>query len=254
MTTSGSLLAEHVGIVGAGGDWITAYEARPLRTVAPGVILIHHAPGLDEFCQEATRKLAHHGFAAVAPYLYSREGLGDPDDIAARVRTAGGVPDEQAIGDLAAAVAYVRAQPYTNGRVGMMGFCSGGRQTFLAACSLSSIDAAVDCWGGAVIVDDPSELGERRPVAPIDLAANLSPPLLGLFGNDDTNPSPDHVNRTEAVLKRHDKTYEFHRYDGAGHGFFAIDRPGYRPEQATDGWQRIFDFFNRYLSSSDALE
>jgi carboxymethylenebutenolidase len=74
-------------------------------------------------------------------------------------------------------------------------------------------------------------------------------PLLGIFGNDDANPDVDQVNKTEAELKKHGKAYEFHRYDGAGHGFFATDRPGYRPEQAVDGWKRVFEFYAKHLAS-----
>jgi carboxymethylenebutenolidase len=77
----------------------------------------------------------------------------------------------------------------------------------------------------------------------------MSVPLLGIFGNDDANPDPDQVNRTEEKLKSLGKTYEFHRYDGAGHGFFAVDRAGYRAEQATDAWQKVFAFYGKYLSS-----
>src|SRR5215831_10864773 len=115
-----------------------------------------------------------------------------------------------------------------------------GRHTYLAACSLDGIDAAVDCWGGNVIVDDPKQLNAKRPVAAIDLTAKLRCPLLGLFGNDDENPDRDQVNRTEAVLKKLGKSYEFHRYDGAGHAFFNAARPAYRPEQALDGWDKVF--------------
>ena len=85
------------------------------------------------------------------------------------------------------------------------------------------------------------------PVAPIDLTAGLSAPLLGLFGNDDSHPSPAQVDLHEAELKRHGKDYEFHRYDGAGHAFFYYQAPIYRPEQAMDGWEKIFDFFGRKL-------
>jgi carboxymethylenebutenolidase len=174
--------------------------------------------------------------------LYFREGPGSPDDVGARVRAAGGVADEQVLGDVAGAMEFLRAQPYANGKIGVIGFCSGGRHTYLAACSLDGIDAAVDCWGGNVIVDDPKQLNAKRPVAPIDLTAKLRCPLLGLFGNDDENPNRDQVNRTEAVLKKLGKTYEFHRYDGAGHAFFNAARPAYRPEQALDGWSKVFGF------------
>ncbi len=242
------MLAETVTFRGHNGDLIEGYYARPLGPGPfPGAVVIHHMPGWDEWCKEVTRKLAYHGYAAIDPNLYHRAGPGAPDDVAARVRAAGGVPDDQVMGDLAGAMAYVRAQPYANGKVGTIGFCSGGRHAYLAACRLPELDAAVDCWGGNVVVDDPRMLDERRPVAPIDLTERMGCPLLGIFGNEDRNPTADQVDRTEAELKRLGKTYEFHRYDGAGHGFFAVDRPAYRPEQATDAWKKVFAFYERYL-------
>jgi len=147
---------------------------------------------------------------------------------------------------------FLRAQPYANGKVGLIGFCSGGRHTYLAACSLAGVDAAVDCWGGNVIVDDPKQLNAKRPVAPIDLTEKMRSPLLGLFGNDDENPNRDQVNRTEAVLKKLGKNYEFHRYDGAGHAFFNASRPAYRAEQALDGWTKVFAFFHKHLATPAA--
>ena len=85
-------------------------------------------------------------------------------------------------------------------------------------------------------------------MAPIDLADNIKCPILGLFGNDDENPNADQVNRTEATLKKLGKTYEFHRYDGAGHAFFNYSRaPAYRGDQAADGWAKTFAFFHKQL-------
>jgi carboxymethylenebutenolidase len=240
--------SEIVSFKGYNGDQGEAYYARPSRPGKfPGVVVIHHLPGWDEWTTEVARRFAHHGYCAIAPHLYFREGPGSPDDIGAKVRGAGGVADAQVMGDVAGCIAYLRAQPHASGKVGVIGFCSGGRHTYLAACTVPGIDAAVDCWGGNVIVDDKKQLDERKPVAPIDLTEKMSCPLLGIFGNDDKNPSPDQVNRTEEVLKKFGKNYEFHRYDGAGHGFFATPRPGYRPEQAEDGWQKVFAFFKKYL-------
>ena len=91
------------------------------------------------------------------------------------------------------------------------------------------------------------ELNAKKPVAPIDMTKDLAAPLLGLFGNDDRAPSPEQVNQHEAELKKHGKAHEFHRYDGAGHGFFYWHRPLYRPEQAMDGWNKIWAFFGKYL-------
>jgi carboxymethylenebutenolidase len=198
------------------------------------------------------RKFAHHGYAAISPHLYFREGSDSPDDIGARVRAAGGVADAQVMGDTAGGMAYLRSQGNANGKIGVIGFCSGGRHAYLAACTLSGIDAVVDCWGGNVVVDNPKDLNAKRPVAPIDLTEKLSCPLLGIFGNDDANPTADQVNRTEAVLKKFGKNYEFHRYNGAGHAFFNWSRDAYRPEQAADGWRKVFDFYGRHLAASAA--
>jgi carboxymethylenebutenolidase len=243
---------ETLKVRGHNGDEIEAYVARPQGNGPfPGVVVIHHMPGWDEWTLEVAWKLAHHGFATIAPHLYSRHGPGQPDDVAARARSLGGMPDEQVVGDVDGAANYLRAQPYSNGKIGIIGFCSGGRQSYLVACRLSNIDAAVDCWGGGVIQDE-SQLNEQRPVAPISLTENLNCPLLGIFGNEDESPTPEEVNQTEEVLKKLGKTYEFYRYDGAGHAFWSTDRYRYRPEQAVDSWRKTIAFFSRYLVGSQA--
>ena len=108
---------------GHNGDMVEGYYARPSgKGPFPGVVLIHHAPGWDEWILEATRKLAQHGFATLAPHLYHRDGPGSPDDIAAKARAEGGVADAQVVGDIAGAMAYLRAQTEANGKVGLIGF------------------------------------------------------------------------------------------------------------------------------------
>lgn len=243
------MLAETVRFSGHNGDQIEAYFARPLGVArAAGVVVIHHRPGWDPWTKEVVRKLAHRGYAAVAPHLYSRFGPGTPDDLAAASRAAGPVPDDQVVGDVEGSLRYLQALPYYSGRAGAIGFCSGGRHTYLCACRIPSLNAAVDCWGGSVVAG-PETLSAAQPVQVLDLTKHMACPILGIFGNDDQNPSPKAVDRTEEELKRLGKTYEFHRYDGAGHGFFATDRPGYRPEQTVDGWGKVFDFYAKHLSS-----
>ena len=243
------MLAETVTLHGANGDGINAYFARPLGPGPfPGMVLIHHAPGWDEWYRETTRKFAHHGYATISPNLYFRAGHGTPEDVTAKNRAAGGVSDDQVLGDVEGAMRYLRSLPYSNGKVGVMGTCSGGRQTFLAACRVKGFDAAVECWGGGVVMAK-EELSAKQPIAPIDYTKDLMCPLLGLFGNDDKRPSPEQVNQHEAELKKHGKSYEFHRYDGAGHGFFYYDRPAYRQEQAVDGWTKVFGFLDKHLSA-----
>ena len=172
----------------------------------------------------------------ISPNLYYRDGHGTPEDVAAKVRAAGGVPDAQMVGDVEGSLRYLRALPNCSGKVGCFGTCSGGRQTIIAASHLN-FDAAIDCWGGRVVMAQ-SDLNPKQPVAPIDLTKDLKCPLLGLFGNDDQAPTAAQVDQHEEELKKHGKTYEFHRYDNAGHGFFYYDRPAYRQEQAVDGWKK----------------
>ena len=178
-----------------------------------------------------------HGYNAVCPNLYWREAPGaSPDDAAATARAAGGVPDERLVGDVGGAVAYLRAMPNSNGKAGTIGYCSGGRQSFLAAVSLP-LDAAVDCYG-AFVVGKPPE-GMPLKVGPIvDQTPDLSCPLLGLFGAEDSHPSPEQVAELEKALVEAGKAFEFHSYEGAGHAFFAVNRPAYRPEAANDGGRR----------------
>lgn len=241
------MLAETVAYPGNNGEMINAYFARPLGPGPfPCMVVIHHVPGWDEWYREATRKFAYHGYAALSPNLYYRAGHGSPEDVAAKVRAAGGVPDEQVLGDLKGALQYLKALPYGNGKAGVFGTCSGGRHAFLAACRIPDFDAAIDCWGGRVVMAQ-EELSQNQPVAPLDYTADLSCPLLGIFGEEDHNPTPAHVQRLEQELKAHNKEYEFHMYPNAGHGFFYYDRPAYRQQQAVDGWKKIFAFLETHL-------
>lgn len=243
------MIAETIAVPGNKGQLINAYLARPLGAGPfPGVVLAHHMPGWDEWYREATRKYAHHGYVAISPDLYFRDGHGTPEDVAAKVRAGGGVPDDQVVGDLAGARDYLRALPYLNGKVGVFGTCSGGRHAYLAACRAPGFGAVVDCWGGRVVMAQ-NELTPKQPVAPIDYTKDLACPLLGLFGEEDQNPTPAQVDQHEQELKRLGKTYEFHMYPKAGHGFFYYNRPAYRVEQAVDGWEKIFAFLGKYLAT-----
>jgi carboxymethylenebutenolidase len=237
-----------ITLTGHGGTEIDAYLARPIDSgPAGGVLVIHHMPGFDDATKEITRRFATWGYAALCPNLHHREAPGaDPDDAAAASRAAGGVPDDRFVGDAGAAVEYLRRLPSSNGKVGVIGYCSGGRQAVLAACRLP-LDAAVDCYGAFVVGTPPENFPLQ--VGPLyDLLPDLRCPVLGLFGKDDSYPSPDQVAELDQLLTQYGKEHEFHSYDGAGHAFFAVDRPSYRQEAAVDGWQRIGDFFRRHLS------
>jgi carboxymethylenebutenolidase len=241
------MTVEMIKIKGDKGDQIQAYTARPSGAGPfPGVVLVHHLPGWSEWYMEQTRKFAHHGYIAICANLYERAGQGNPDDVAAKVRADGGIADAQMVGDTAGAVAWIRAQPGLNGKVALFGSCSGGRHAYIYACQKKDVDACIDLWGGRVVMGK-EELNAKTPVAPIEMTKDLSCPLLGLFGNEDRAPSPEQVNAHEAELKKHGKSYEFYRYDGAGHGIFYYHRPLYRVEQALDGWNKVFAFLGKHI-------
>ncbi|MCD8023820.1 MAG: dienelactone hydrolase family protein, partial [Lachnospiraceae bacterium] len=241
------MIAETITISGYNGENIRAYYSRPLGAGPfPGIVMIHHMPGWDEFTREAARHFTQHGYSVLCPDLFGRFGTGTPTEVTQRVREAGGVHDDTVMGDCAGALQFLKSQANSNGRTGVIGMCSGGRHSFLAACTLDGFDEAVDCWGGGVVCE-PDQLTPARPGAPIDYAANLNCPLLGIFGNDDGNPSPADVDKLEQVLKDLGKDYEFYRYDGAGHGIWYYDKPMYRREQAMDSWEKTLEFFEREL-------
>jgi carboxymethylenebutenolidase len=247
LAMSDSMKAETIRITGHGGDEIEAYAARPDGDgPRGGVVVIHHMPGYDRGTKEIARRFAELGYDAIIPNLYWREAPGAaPDDAAATARAQGGVPDERLIGDVGGAAGHLRSLPTSNGKVGVIGYCSGGRQSVLAACNLD-LDAAVDCYGAFVTGTPP----EGYPLSVgnlVDQLPNLRAPLLGLFGNEDRYPSPEQVDELDQILTEHDKPHEFHRYEGAGHAFFATERPAYRVEAANDGWERIAAFFKTNL-------
>ena len=189
----------------------------------------------------ATRRLRRTCFRGFGP--------GRWDDVAAAARAAGGMPDAQVVGDVGAAAQSAADQPYCQRQ---------SRRHRLLLGRAAGVHAGVQAPGHRRGRRLLGRAGDRqaggatpqRPVAPYRHdAGRCACPLLGIFGNDDASPDAEQVNRTEAVLKRLGKDYEFHRYDGAGHGFFATDRPGYRPEQAVDGWKKVFAFFERTLQA-----
>ncbi|MEV5848615.1 dienelactone hydrolase family protein [Streptomyces sp. NPDC051985] len=232
----------------AGRDPLQAYLATPV-TDRPhgGVVVIHHIFGYDRATKEIARRFAELGYDALVPNLNSREGFDvASDDAASAVRSRGGIPDDQLVGDVGVAVDHLRGLPGSNGKIGVIGYCSGGRQTVLVACTLD-VDAAVDCYGAFVV--GPTDTTFGIAVTGLDeQLPELRAPLLGLFGNDDKYPGPAEVQELAEILERHGKAYEFHQYDDAAHSFFANDRPGYRVEAANDGWERIAAFFATHLT------
>jgi carboxymethylenebutenolidase len=236
----------------SGGDTIVGYLATPSQSGDhPGIIVIHEAFGLVEHIRDIARRFANIGYNAIAPDLYTRKGPpSDPNNMANVMPVMFGKPDAEAVQDLEASAAYLRALPGATGKVGVIGFCSGGRQTLLFACSSSKVDAAVDCWGGFIHRATPdTETTPARPKPILDLIGQLHSPLFAVFGEEDQNPS---VAQSEELKKRAQaagKDVTVKVYTGAGHAFLADYRPSYREGPATELWSDAVAFFNKHLGA-----
>ena len=198
------------------GTMIDALYSRPAEPGNyPAVIVTMEGMGLMDHHKDIAVRFAGRGFLAIAPDLYTREGTPEPENVLATLFAS---PDSRTMDDLDGAAVFLKSQAHSNGKVGIIGFCSGGRYTLMMACQSSNIDAAVDSAGGHIA---DQEITDLRPKNPIDMIADLSCPLLALFGIEDQNPTPEQAERMRAELDKHGKTYEWVMYDNAGHAFFA---------------------------------
>jgi carboxymethylenebutenolidase len=205
----------------------------------PAVVVIQHAGGVDEFVRSRCDALAEARFVAVAPDLYHRDDPNSGDDPPTRMSR---LRDTSIVADVNAAIEHTKVLPEIQAdRMGITGYCMGGRVTYLIAAKNPDLKAAVVCWGGNIMVP----WGEGP--APFDLSKDIGCPILGLFGDEDPNPSPADVAKLEAELTRLGKTHEFHSYKGAGHAFMNEGRPNYRPEATQDAWKKCVAWFDKYL-------
>ena len=232
------------------GAAIEAYLARP-HTPGPhaGIIVIHEAFGPVEHIHDIARRFANIGFTALAPNLYSRVGAPGHTEMPAVMAKMFSLSDAQVVRDLEAAARYLRGQDDATGKVGCIGFCSGGRQTLLFACSSDQVDAAVDCWGGFITRATPDAVTmPERPVPVIDLVPNLRCPLLAVFGAEDQNPSPADAEELRRRAEAAGKSVTVRIFEDAGHAFLADYRPSYREGPAFRLWPEIVTFFQTHLA------
>jgi carboxymethylenebutenolidase len=240
-TDSNGLLAGEVKIPVAGGE-IPAYRAMPASGGPfPTVIVVHEIFGVHEHIKDICRRFAKLGYFAVAPLLYSREGdvasMSDVQQIIAKV--VGKVPDQQVASDLDATVAWAKSSGKADTtKLGITGFCWGGRQVWLYAAHNPALKAGV-AWYGPLQIP-PSDL---RPKNPLDLVNRINAPVLGLYGGADMGIPVAQVEQLRAALKAAGKPSEIVIYPDAGHGFNADYRPSYNPEAAKDGWKRMQAWF-----------
>lgn len=235
-------------MIEADGDEMEAYMAYPASDGPhPAVIVVQEIWGVNAYIQSVANKLAAQGFLAIAPALFHREGpgtLGLFEETETAFDRPSRFTDEQILVDLRSTVHFLQELPNVRtDRIGIIGFCVGGRIAYSAAATLEPLAAAVDFYGGRCFV----AFGEGP--TPFEQTANIRVPLLGLFGDDDQNPSSDDVRKMRRELERHGKTFEFYSYPGAGHGFNCEERPTYRREAALHAWGKAVDWLNRYLQS-----
>ncbi len=235
----------------SGNDTIKGYLARPSEPSRyPGIVVIHEAFGLVEHIRDIARRFANIGYNALAPDLYHRSGSPDPNNMESVFPVMFGLPDAQAVGDFEASAAHLRALSGATGKIGAIGFCSGGRQTLLFACSSSKVDAAVDCWGGFIHRATPdAETTPSRPTPILNMVDRLHCPLFAVFGEEDQNPTVALSEELRSRAQRAGKEVTIKVYKNAGHAFLADYRPSYREAPAAELWRDAVAFFDKHLKS-----
>ncbi|QEL66310.1 carboxymethylenebutenolidase [Oryzomicrobium terrae] len=245
-TTPDGLVTGIEPLVGADRHPVPAYYARPEgKGPFPVVLVASEIFGVHHYIQDVCRRLAHQGYFAIAPDLFVRQG--DPTKISNVQQILDGivakVPDAQVLGDLDAAVKFATAHGGDAKRLYMTGFCWGGRITWLYAAHNSTLRAAV-AWYGKVD-GAPSALAPKQPV---DLAAGLTVPVLGLYGGKDQGIPLDDVEEMKGALKKGKSGSDIVVFPEAGHAFHADYRPSYRKAEAEEGWKRLLDWYARHGS------
>ena len=210
----------------------------------PGVVVIQTQSGVDEFAEEMTRRIASEGYVAVAPDLYHRDDPGCQDDPPTR---RGRLRDQTIIKDVNVAVDFLKGHHAVDSDLlGIIGFCMGGRVAYFMAAANAGFKAAVSYYGGNTLVS----LGEGK--SPFERTSEIHCPIMGHFGEDDGNPSPDDMRKLDAELTKTHKAHEFYSYAETGHGFMNSRSKSHRPKSSEASWPRTLDFFGKNLGKSTA--
>ena len=205
----------------------------------PAVVVLQHRDGVDEFVQEMTRRLAREGYVAIAPELYHRDGPDCQDDGPTRAKR---IQDANIIKDVNSSLTYLKGHPSVQpGRLGILGFCQGGRGCYLMAGASPGFKAAVVYYGGGTFV------ARGEGPSPFERTKQIHCPIMGHFGEDDENPSPEDVRKLDAELTKYDKAHEFFSYPGAGHAFMNFAASSFRPDAAQTSWPRTLDFLKKHV-------
>jgi carboxymethylenebutenolidase len=211
---------------------------------APGIVVVQGQSGVEDFL-EVTRMIAREGYVAAAPDLFHRDPADCKDDGSTR---RGKLRDATVIKDVNAAVNFLKGHPQVDPRrLGIVGFCMGGRVVYLMAAANPHLNAGVMYYGS----DTMRPWGDGS--SPFDRTAGIHCPIMGHFGREDENPSPADMRRLDAELTRCGKAHEFYSYPDAGHAFANLGSAKYRAHAANASWPRTFDFFARHLGKSAAV-
>jgi carboxymethylenebutenolidase len=219
------------------------YYARPAGVAHPPIILVcMEIFGLHEWVKDVTRRLGHLGAFAVAPDYYFRDGvdLTKIDDIQKILPVVNTKTDTELFSDLDATAAWAKSQGGDGNRLGIIGFCRGGRSVWHYSTHNPDLKAGVAFYGTLIDKNDAA------PKNSIELAPEVKEPVLGLYGAEDAGIKVEQVQQMEAALKAAGKTAEFHIYPGAPHGFEADYRPSYRKEAAEEAWAQMIGWFKKY--------
>src|SRR5271167_613613 len=242
MTDSNGLVAGEVKIPVPGGE-IPAYRAMPAAGGPfPTILVVHEIFGVHEHIKDICRRLAKRGYFAVAPYLYAREGdVAGKTDIKEILPIVRKVPESQVASDLDATAAWAKStRKADTARLGITGFCWGGRQVWLYAAHNPNLKAAV-AWYGPLQFPK----SDNAPINPIDVVKQMNAPVLGLYGGADASITAAQVDAMRAAIKAAGKSSEIIVYPDTPHAFNADYRPSYRPKEAKDGWERMLAWFKK---------
>lgn len=241
ITDTQGLTAGEITVPTADGA-MPAYRAQPAGVEHPPVVLVvHEIFGVHEYIKDICRRLGKAGYLAIAPELYAR--YGDPSqlkNVQDALALAAKAPDAQTLSDLDACVTWAKMSGGDIGRLGITGFCRGGRTVWLYAAHQAALKAGV-AWYGHL----DGAPNANNPRWPLDVAAELKAPVLGLYGAQDQGIPQSDVEAMRSALAKAGGNSEIHIYPDAGHAFHADYRPSYRKEAAEDGWRRMLEWFKR---------
>ena len=244
-TDTNGLKAGMADVAVTGGN-MPVYFARPANVQSPPVILVcMEIFGLHEWVKDITRRVGHLGALAIAPNYYFRSETGGVDltkieDMKNIFPIVNAKTDTELFADLDATVAWAKSQGGDTNRLGIMGFCRGGRNVWHYSTHNPNLKAGVAFYGTLI------DKSDTAPKSSIDLAPEVKEPVLGLYGEEDAGIKVEQVQQMEAALKAAGKTAEFHEYPGAPHGFVADYRPSYRKDAAEDAWKQMTAWFKKY--------